>query len=128
MIAFLPTSFTLVTALLLDHPFCWVLLLIPFSQALLIYSMNRFTDKNEDRINVPERLAVVERYGLFFLFVGITSYIVALSLALWKNILTFIIALFPFIIAILYSSFRMKKYFIIKNILIGKCYMVIMKI
>jgi len=119
MIAFLPTSFTLATTLLMNHQVSWQLLFIIFSSAFLIYSMNRFTDKKEDQINVPERLAFTEYYGVIFLLLGVISFAISLALALWKNIPTFLIAIMPLLIAILYSFFRVKKYLFIKNILIG---------
>ncbi|MEM5782538.1 MAG: UbiA family prenyltransferase, partial [Candidatus Aenigmatarchaeota archaeon] len=77
----------------------------------------RRSDIAEDAINYPERISFFKKYGNYFLFLTFILYVAGLSLALSYNFKTFFIALIPLLIMIAYSLLRLKKYFLLKNIL-----------
>ena len=114
--ALCPSSVCLVTFYLTGHPFLFVLPLTVFSATLLIYTMNRFTDRNEDLINNPQRFRYIDRYGRMTLVVAATLYLLSLGWLLRLDLSTFIVAVLPVVIAVLYSVFRLKRMFLAKNI------------
>jgi len=107
------------TIFISKYPLVWYLPIIPFSGSFLIYNLNRFTDIKEDIINVYNRVLFIQKFGRIFLCLAILFYTVSLFLAYQQNIYTFISALVPLPIAILYSVARFKKRFILKNILVS---------
>jgi 4-hydroxybenzoate polyprenyltransferase len=117
--AFAPPALTLATIVLLKQPFSWVLLLLPFFACLLIYSLNRITDQKEDAISMPDRTRFPHRLRMLLLVVSLVFYLVFLMMILQKNLLSFATGLFPLVIALGYSVLRLKRVFIIKNILIA---------
>lgn len=76
-----------------------IVFLITFS----IYNLNRRTDLAEDEINHPERVKFIRTCGTGLLFLSVLSYIIALSLALLRNLQTFLVSLLPIIIVGFYS-------------------------
>jgi 4-hydroxybenzoate polyprenyltransferase len=107
---------SLITFYLIGHPILFSILLTVFSGTLLIYTLNRYTDREEDIINNPHRLWFLERYGKATLTIAAGLYIISLFFLLQLKLAAFVIALLPLIIAILYSMFRLKKVFLLKNI------------
>ena len=96
-----------------------VLLLIAFSGSMLIYSMNRHMDWQEDRINLPERSDFSTRYGRMITGASVPVFIISLFFASRLKIAVLVIALFPFLLGILYSCFRLKRIFLLKNLIIS---------
>lgn len=107
------------TIFISKYPLVWYLPLIPFSGSFLVYNLNRLTDIKEDIINVYNRALFTQKFGRIFLYLAILFYSVCLFLAYQRNIYTFIITLIPLPIAILYSVARLKKLFVLKNILVS---------
>ena len=110
------TSVCLITLYLTNHPLLFILPLTAFSGTLLIYTMNRYTDRKEDIINNPFRFQYLERFGKATLSIAIGLYLLSLFFLLQLNLATFLIALLPIFIAIIYSVFRLKRVFLLKNI------------
>ena len=113
------SALTLLTFLLLNCPVIVPIMLVVFSGTLLIYTFNRFTDIHEDSINLPERVTFIRNFGKVILLIALFLYIVSLALVASGSTIAGIVAVIPVIIAVLYSYFRLKKIFLIKNILIS---------
>ncbi len=103
---------------LLGFSFNFTPILILFLTTFFIYNLNRQTDLNEDRINHPKRVEFIDRYKYLFPL-SIIGYLFALILALQHNFMTFLMSLIPFILGFIYSVFRMKKIFLMKNIIVA---------
>ena len=112
-------AITLATITLTNNPFSWPLVLLPFFACMFIYSMNRLTDRKEDEINLPDRIRFPYRIRITLVMISLVFYILLLGIVFQKNFLSFTIALLPLVIAILYSVFRLKRFFLVKNISIA---------
>lgn len=109
----------IVTLYILDLPFDFQLLFIPFAGGMFIYNINRYTDKEEDKINVPERTEFAKKYGPYIIGASIILYCIALYFAFSRNLTTLFVTLFPVLIGYFYSIKRLKRIFFLKNILVG---------
>ena len=110
-------TLTLLAFILLKHPIIVTLILVAFSGTLLIYTLNRFSDIREDSINLPGRVAFIRRYGRIILIFSAVVYGVSLVMIALHSTIAAVVAVLPVLIAISYSFFRLKRYFLIKNIL-----------
>ena len=85
-----------------------------------IYSLNRVTDIEEDKTNLPERVDFLARRKNLIIFLSFASYVIALLIGLHRNTMTLPVFLIPFLIGLIYSikikSFRVKDIFAMKNI------------
>jgi 4-hydroxybenzoate polyprenyltransferase len=108
-----------ITLYLTRHPIVIILPLTVFSGTLFIYTMNRFTDRNEDIINNPRRFRFIDRYGKASLSIAAVLYLYSLAVLLGSDVPTFLVAVLPVVIAILYSVFRLKRVFLAKNIAVA---------
>ncbi len=104
---------------LADTPLAWEPAFIIFSATMFIYTANRFTDRDEDTVNLPIRKAFIDRFGMYLLGISSILYCGALVLAWGHNLLTLLVALLPIGIGILYSHYRLKRVYFLKNVLIG---------
>jgi 4-hydroxybenzoate polyprenyltransferase len=100
-------------------PLAWEPAFIIFSSTMFIYTANRFTDREEDEINLPLRRAFIEGFGTYLLGMSAILYCVALVLAWDHNLPTLLVTLLPIGIGILYSHFRLKRVYFLKNVLVG---------
>ena len=116
------SAITLTTIILTKNPFSWTLIALPFFACLLIYSINRITDREEDAVSLPERIWFPHRLRIMLLVISLVFYVLMLLIVLQKNLLAFAIGLAPFIIAILYSVFRLKRVFLMKNVSIAAAF------
>jgi len=114
-----PFAIGYATIILTKNPFSWSLVALPFFACLFIYSMNRITDGAEDAINLPDRVRFPHRIRIILLVASLVFYVFFLMIVLQKNILSFAIGLVPLVIAFLYSVLRLKRIFVLKNILIA---------
>jgi 4-hydroxybenzoate polyprenyltransferase len=112
-------AITLATITLTNNPFSWQLVLLPFFACVFIYSMNRLTDRKEDEISLPGRTRFPHHIRITLVVISLIFYILLLGIVFQKNFLSFAIALLPLVIAILYSVFRLKRFFLVKNISIA---------
>ena len=108
-----------ITLFLLNLPVNYVVLAAVFFESLLVYNINRLTDIDEDKINVPERMAFINRYTKPILAMSALFYIYYASIVFSVNTTAFFILIFQTLAAIAYSIFRIKKYFFIKNALVA---------
>jgi 4-hydroxybenzoate polyprenyltransferase len=111
-----PVCASLITLYLTDHTPLFILLLTVFSGTLLIYTINRYTDRKEDIVNNPRRFRFLDRYGKATLIIAAGLYLISLIFLLQLKLASFLIALLPIFIAILYSVLRLKRVFLLKNI------------
>jgi len=109
----------LITFYLTAHPVVFLLPLTVFSGTLFIYTMNRFTDRREDSINNPRRLRYIDRYGKATFIIAAGLYCASLAWLLLTDIPSFLVALLPLVLAVLYSVFRLKRVFLAKNIVVA---------
>ncbi len=107
------------TALTFGLTLTWEVLFIPFASGFFIYTLNRYTDKGEDRINVPVRVQFFERYGQWFLAASAIVYCAALAIAFIKGALILTLSAFPLCVGLLYSFLGLKKVIIGKNLSVG---------
>jgi 4-hydroxybenzoate polyprenyltransferase len=73
--------------------------------------------EESDKINYPERVEFALKYGKLLLYLSIIFYIFAVLLAFLYNILVMLLTVLPFFIILLYD--RVKKFFLIKSLIIG---------
>lgn len=118
-VALAPLAMTSATIALTQNPFSLQLILLPFFACMLIYSSNRITDREEDAINMPDRVRFPHRLRIILLVVSLIFYVVLLAIIAQKNLLTSAIGILPLIVAFTYSVLRLKRVFILKNILIA---------
>jgi 4-hydroxybenzoate polyprenyltransferase len=104
---------------LLRLPFNPALPFICFSGCMLIYSMNRRTDLLEDSINLPERSRFTHRYGGYLLYTSMVLFGASLLLSISIGVRILAIALLPQVMGVLYSQFRLKRVFIVKNLTVA---------
>jgi len=96
-----------------------VLILIVFSGSMLIYSLNRQMDRQEDRISIPERSEFSGRYGRYFIGASVPLFGISLILAALQSSSVLVVVLVPLIIGVLYSFFRIKRIFFLKNLAVS---------
>jgi 4-hydroxybenzoate polyprenyltransferase len=113
------SAITYATIILTRNPFSWPLVMLPFFACLMIYSLNRITDRTEDAINLPDRARFPHTIRVTLLVVSLVCYVLLLGIVFQTSVLCSIIAVVPGGIAILYSVFRLKRIFIIKNVSIA---------
>ena len=81
-----PSAITISTIVLTQNLFSWTLVLLPFFGCILIYSMNRLTDKKEDAINQPDRSRFPRRIRITFLTVSLICYVLLEDLVFSKKL------------------------------------------
>lgn len=113
------TSVAISTIILADLSPEALPLFIVFAVTLFVYSFNRIADLAEDRHNLPERSAFVDRYGKPIFTVGTLLYAVATVLAIWQSVPGSPGLLIPLIIAVAYSVLGLKRILLVKNLLVG---------
>jgi len=113
------TSVAVSTSLLVGLPLEPAPLFIVFGVTLFVYSFNRVTDLPEDEHNVPERASFVRRYGTAMLAAGTLLYAGAVGFALLGDVPGAPGMVLPLLVAVLYSVFRAKRVFLVKNLLVG---------
>ena len=109
----------LATIFLMKKPIVWDLLFIPFSASFLVYNLNRLTDSSEDSINIPERHIFIQKYGRGIFIISILLYVIALYLAFHSNLYVLLFTIIPVMGAFIYSYFRFKRFFLIKNLIVS---------
>ncbi|WP_254862722.1 UbiA family prenyltransferase [Halovivax gelatinilyticus] len=113
------TSWVVTTVVLAELPFDPIPLFIVFVVTLFVYSLNRFTDIDEDEFNVPGRATFTRRYGRFVLAVGSIGYLLAAGLALLLDVPRAELLFAPVVVIGLYSVVGLKEYLLVKNVLVG---------
>jgi 4-hydroxybenzoate polyprenyltransferase len=104
---------------LLGMPIFWQPMAIAFCVTFFLYSLNRYTDMEEDRINYPGRVKFIKSSGKPVFYFSAALYAFSLYLALTNSIASFMIALAPFILVFSYSVIRLKKLLVLKNLIVA---------
>lgn len=113
------TAVALTTALLLGLPVEPMPLAFVWVAAWFAYTANRFTDRAEDRANVPGRAAFIAAYGRPMLFAGAGAYAIAIGLTGWIAPRMLPVALVPVAGAGLYTTEVCRRRFALKNGVVG---------
>jgi len=86
-------------------------------------ALNSISDTEEDQINKPERLLSKKpELKNEILFIAIFLFLIAAALSFLINFTFFLIIVLRVLFEILYSTFRLKKIFLINHILVGITY------
>jgi 4-hydroxybenzoate polyprenyltransferase len=112
-------SVALTTVLLADLPLEPLPLFIVFAATMFVYTVNRFTDLEEDERNVPRRAAFTKRYGQLWLAVGVGLYVAAIAIAVALGVSGAVYMLLPLVVVFLYSVGGVKGVFLVKNLVVG---------
>ncbi|MFC6765517.1 UbiA family prenyltransferase [Natrinema soli] len=94
-------------------------LFIVFAATMFVYTVNRFTDLEEDEQNVPRRAAFTKRYGRLWLTAGIVLYVAAIGIAVALGLPGAAYLFLPLAVALLYSLGGVKRTFLVKNLVVG---------
>ncbi|MDF9746278.1 UbiA family prenyltransferase [Natrinema salsiterrestre] len=112
-------SVALTTVLLANLPIEPLPFFIVFAATMFVYTVNRFTDLEEDERNVPQRAAFTKRYGRLWLAVGVGFYVAAVAAAVALEVSGAIYMLLPLVVVFLYSVGGVKRVFLVKNLVVG---------
>lgn len=122
-------SLAFMTAFILKLDYSILNAFLPwFFITFFVYSMNRFTDIEEDIINNPDRTNFFKLKSKFFLVSGIFSFIVASFISIINSITSFLLIMIPVILVVLYSiplipsrkgMTRLKNIFMMKNFVVA---------
>lgn len=107
------------TLILADLPLLGGPVFIAFTMPLFVYTVNRFTDREEDEQTVPHRVAFIRTYGTALLAVSSILYLGGLWLAQARNFETVIFTTFPVVIGLVYSVSRLKYILFVKDVIVG---------
>ncbi|MFC3959962.1 UbiA family prenyltransferase [Halovivax cerinus] len=118
-IALAATSWVVTTIVLAELPPDPIPAFIVFAVTLFVYSLNRFTDIDEDEYNVPGRAVFTRRYGRATLAAGTVAYLAAAGIALWYDLPRAELLLAPIAVITLYSVLGLKRIPLVKNLLVG---------
>lgn len=113
------TSVALSTMLLVGLTPDPIALSIVFAVTFFVYSLNRLTDIEEDRQNIPSRADFTVRYGRLLLALGSILYIATIVGAFVWGIRGAPFLALPAIVAALYSLLRVKQKLLVKNLIVG---------
>ncbi|WP_049921159.1 UbiA family prenyltransferase [Halopiger djelfimassiliensis] len=92
---------------------------IVFAVTMFVYTVNRFTDIEEDERNVPRRAAFTRRYGRLWLAAGVVLYLGSIALAVALGVPGAGYLVLPLVVALLYSTGGLKRVFLVKNLVVG---------
>ncbi|NGM69375.1 UbiA family prenyltransferase [Natronolimnobius sp. AArcel1] len=112
-------SVVVTTVVLADLPLEPIPLFIVFAATLFVYTVNRFTDLEEDEVNVPDRAAFTKRYGRLLLGIGVCCYLGTIGVAVVLGVPGAIYLLLPLVAAVLYSIGGIKRLLLVKNLFVG---------
>ena len=112
-------SVVVTTVLLADLPLEPLPLFIVFAATLFVYTVNRFTDLEEDEKNVPRRASFTKRYGRVLLATGVGLYVAAIAAAVALGLPGALYLLLPLVVVALYSVGGIKQVFLVKNLFVG---------
>ncbi len=112
-------SVAVTTIFLANLPLESLPLFIVFAATMFVYTVNRFTDIEEDKQNVPQRAAFTKRYGRYWLVTGIALYIAAVGVAITLGLSGAAYLFLPLVVVLLYSVGGVKRLFFVKNLVVG---------
>lgn len=113
------SSIAYITLFLMSLPQNPIIIATVFFGFMLIYNLNRLTDCEEDRINSPDRIVFANQYNKPLLLISAPSYAYFSLLVLSVSPDAFIVSIVQIVIGVIYSIFRIKRYFIFKNMIVA---------
>ena len=119
------TCVAVTTILLAGLPVEPLPLFVVFAATMFVYTLNRFTDIEEDERNVPDRAAFTRQYGRPWLTLGVGMYVVAVGIAIVQGVRGAVFLLAPLIAIAVYSVLGIKRILLVKNLVVGGCWGVI---
>ncbi|WP_394348188.1 UbiA family prenyltransferase [Salinadaptatus halalkaliphilus] len=119
VISLATTSVAVTTMILAGLPLEAIPLFIVFAATMFVYTVNRFTDLDEDEQNVPRRAAFAKRYGAGWLAVGVGLYLGAIVAAVALGLPGAVYLGLPLVVALAYSYGGIKRVFLVKNCFVG---------
>lgn len=90
-----------------------------FVATLFAYTLNRLGDRTEDAANLPGRTAFMDAYGRYLVAFAAAGYLCGIVAIAWWRPYLLAGALVPAIAAWLYSSGRVKRVLLGKNLFVG---------
>lgn len=91
-----------------------------FSFAVIfLYNINLLTDMEEDSINYVDRSDFFKMYKIVILAISFFLFIISILFSFTHSIISGSLIILPVIMVYMYSFLRLKKYLILKNILVG---------
>jgi 4-hydroxybenzoate polyprenyltransferase len=113
------TSVALSTILLVGLSIDPIPIFIVFAVTMFVYSLNRLSDLEEDEQNVPGRATFVKQYGRLLFVIGVALYLAAIGLAVYWRLPRAQFLAIPLVVAVLYSYLGGKQLLLVKNLLVG---------
>ena len=113
------TCWVLTTVVLVDLPFDPLPFVIVFVVTLFVYSLNRFTDIDEDEFNVPGRVEFTKAYGRLLVAIGAVGYVLVAVVAVSRGVPHVELLLAPIAVIVAYSVVGLKRYLLVKNLIVG---------
>lgn len=117
-------------AFLLGRSPAWNLLLMAYLFSFGAYSVNRFSDYDQDAVSHPERTSYIATRRRVLPLISALSFAIGYALAILRNLAFFVGLLLPLLLAVTYSLgsksmgrvlgiSRLKEGFLVKNIAIS---------
>lgn len=129
LLAFSTAGAVYVAGLVLNLPENPAPAAILFLVTFAIYNFNRHTDRREDEINHPGRVAFIKKYGKILVILSVFAYLLAIWLSLYGGSGAQLLVMVPLVTLVLYSlrwfpkngdtSERLKEIFVIKNVVVS---------
>lgn len=119
VIATAASAVALTSFLLVDAPVSPNVLVGVFVVAWFVYTVNRFTDRDEDGQNLPGRARFVERYGLAILGIAGMGYVGVLGATAWFVPRLVPLVALPIVGVAVYATWPIKRLVLLKNVLVG---------
>ena len=119
VVAVAATAVAATTTLLIGWPVEALPLVVVFAVTVLVYGVNRLTDRREDRQNVPGRAAFVDQFGWLVAAIGAIGYLAVTAVAIVQGIPGAPLLLVVPLVPVVYSRANLKRYFLVKNLSVG---------
>lgn len=119
LISLAATGVAVSTIILAELRLAVLPLAIVFVVTFFVYTLNRLVDRPEDEQNVPGRVGFVRRYGKVLFGLAIIGYLSAFGYVLGVGIPYAPALAIPLVVAVLYSIVGLKRLLLVKNLLVG---------
>ena len=119
VIATAATGVAITTITVASLPFEGLPLAFVFVATWFAYTANRFTDRAEDRRNLPGRTRFIDRYGRLLLSAGALAYLLLLVVVARLEPWMLPIAVVPIVAIGIYATGAAGRYFFVKNGFVG---------
>jgi len=122
--------YVIIASLFFLIPIDLVLVLLVFLNTFSIYTINKYTDINEDKINNPERYNFFIKNKRIITILALLSFLISFLISLFYDLFIIFLTLLPLLLGILYSikiipsskggiRKSLKDIFLVKNFIIS---------